>query len=51
MNNASQLRQKMDRLLLYTYLYLSCVGAKNIAQSLLKDISQCYKEALLSNHC
>ena len=28
------------------YLYLSCVGAKNIVESLLRDISQCCKEAL-----
>ena len=29
------------------YLYLSCVRAKNTAQSLLKDVGQCCKEALL----
>ena len=29
------------------YSYLSCVGAKNVAQSLLRNVGQSYKEASL----
>ena len=29
------------------HLYLSCVGVKNIAQSLLRDVGRCCKEAPL----